>query len=1148
MGVYLATAIVLILYAVLAWFVGTWLHLQGASLWLVRVGLALIGFLGAGVFLWFHRKLRSDAGESGFGPGAPVTIEIDALLNQADQKLRSAKLTSGTTLRALPIVFLLGEPNSAKTSIMLRSGLDPELLAGVVYRETETVPTNTLNVWFARGTLFIEIGGAILGDTRLWMRILNRTSAPGLASALGKGVSAPRAVVMCCDAERLRAGAEKLIPIARKLGGQLQTMANTLGASFPVYTLFTKLDQVPKFTEFVSNLTADEGRQILGTTVAQRDPRQGMFAEEEKNRLGKQFDQLVYSLAEKRLDYLSRENAPAKLPAVYEFPREFRKIRDQILTFLVEMSRPTQLGTNPFLRGFYFSGVRPVMIRENVAAEPMPVASKGTAGLGVTTILSVSALEGGPVAGASTVNVARSRRVPEWTFLPYLFSEVILRDRAALGTSSQRNKTDAIRRVLLATLGIVLMGLAIAFLVSFVNNRGLQQDVMSASKALAAAGSAPVDVPSADQLKQLEELRGILARVERNQSDGAPLSYRFGLYSGDGLYPEARRIYFNHFLRLLLSSTEKSMTVALRQLPDRAGSADLYQAPYATLKAYLITTGLAAGHHDQNSKQFLAPILLNRWSTGKGLDGERMELARQQFEYYSQALITADPYALNKDTTAVEHARSYLRQFNETERIYQNMLNEAGKNSPPLNFNRQYPGSGLVVINSYEIAGAFTREGFATMQNSLQNPERFFGGDGWVLGEKGTLDLSKGALQQQLQTRYYGDFLNQWRSFLKATRIAGYASSKDAASKLQMLSGNNSPLLKLFWIAQKNTSVEIPNLASAFQPVQMLAKDSSEDHLITPANQPYMGALLNLQSSVDSLANNPNPQADPGPVLSAAGAAKGSVGGIAQGFRVDNEGHVDSTVRKLLEDPITGAENLVRKIGPAQLNAAGAAFCQQFNSLTNKYPFSASPNEATLQDVEAIFKPVTGSLSTFYEASLKTVLVRQGSLFAMSPSATMRVSPQFISFLNHAAGISEAMYPAGSLQPHVTYTLRQLPSKGIEKLSLAIDDQTLAGEGQSKQFTWTGNPSSKVKGTYSASNSLFASEQGVWAPFHLMDDARWVSGPTPTLEWPLEIGQGHRPQTLPDGTPMVIRYELSAGAQMFRRESLGMRCPSVGAR
>ncbi len=476
------------------------------------------------------------------------------------------------------------------------------------------------------------------------------------------------------------------------------------------------------------------------------------------------------------------------------------------------------------------------------------------------------------------------------------------------------------------------------------------------------------------------------------------------------------------------------------------------------------------------------------------------------------------------------------------------MLTAAGKNIPSMNFNRQFPGSAQVVVNSYEVPGAFTKDGFANMQIALQNPQKFFGGEDWVLGEKSVLPINQDSLQQDLRNRYYTDFVSQWRKFLRETRVVGYGNLKDANNKLQVLSGNNSPLLQLFRVAQKNTNVDIPNMASAFQPVQALAKDSSDQVLIAGANQPYMEKLLALQNSVSTVALSSAPQPDTAPALAVAAAARNTVGSIAQGFRIDNDGHVDSIVKNLLEEPITYAEKALGKVGPEVLNAAGRSFCAQYDALLNKYPFSASPAEATLQDVATVFQPGTGALWMFYDANLKSILLRQGSQFVMSPSATMHVSGQFISFMNHAAGISEALYPAGSPQPHFAYTLRQLPSKGIEQISLTIDDQTLAGEGQSKQFTWTGSPSSTVKGTYTTSNSPFASEQGLWAPFHLMDEARWIPGPTPTLEWPLEIGQSHRPQTLPDGTPMVIRYELSSGAQMFRRESLGMRCPAVGAR
>src|SRR5258708_845186 len=157
---------------------------------------------------------------------------------------------------------------------------------------------------------------------------------------------------------------------------------------------------------------------------------------------------------------------------------------------------------------------------------------------------------------------------------------------------------------------------------------------MAVNKALAVTVPGTIEIPTAEQLRQLERLRATLVTLETNQKDGAPLSYRWGLYNGDRLYPEARRVYFSYFRRLLLDSTQKALMTTLRQLPERAGQADPYLEPYEALKAYLIITD----RHDKSTKEFLAPVLLNRWSAGKGLDQERSELARQQFEYYSEAL------------------------------------------------------------------------------------------------------------------------------------------------------------------------------------------------------------------------------------------------------------------------------------------------------------------------------------------------------------------------------------------------------------------------------------------------------------------------------------------------------------------------------
>ena len=51
---------------------------------------------------------------------------------------------------------------------------------------------------------------------------------------------------------------------------------------------------------------------------------------------------------------------------------------------------------------------------------------------------------------------------------------------------------------------------------------------------------------------KLDTLRQALERLTGYHREGAPLGYRWGLYAGDDLYPEARRIYFARFQQLLL--------------------------------------------------------------------------------------------------------------------------------------------------------------------------------------------------------------------------------------------------------------------------------------------------------------------------------------------------------------------------------------------------------------------------------------------------------------------------------------------------------------------------------------------------------------------------------------------------------------------
>ena len=98
--------------------------------------------------------------------------------------------------------------------------------------------------------------------------------------------------------------------------------------NLPVYALFTKKDRLPFLTENVRNLSNEEAQQVLGVTLPMAGVRpEGVYAEQEAARLGAHFEWLFRSLADNRIEFLPRENDPSKLPAGYEFPREFRKLR-----------------------------------------------------------------------------------------------------------------------------------------------------------------------------------------------------------------------------------------------------------------------------------------------------------------------------------------------------------------------------------------------------------------------------------------------------------------------------------------------------------------------------------------------------------------------------------------------------------------------------------------------------------------------------------------------------------------------------------------------------------------------------------------------------------------------------------------------------
>jgi len=298
-----------------------------------------------------------------------------------------------------------------------------------------------------------------------------------------------------------------------------------------------------------------------------------VFTRKKKTRrLGKAFDELFYSLAERRLDLLGRENDGSQLPAIYEFPRELRKLRTLLVQFLVDLTRPSQLSVNPFLRGFYFSGVRPVFVEDVSVAAPQVQAPDLASNAGATRIFSSTNFTAAP--SAPSPQASGSRKVPQWVFLSQLFNDIIVKDRVALAASGFSSRVSLLRRIALTAISLVALVCAIGFLVSFVGNRQLESDVRAAINELRTTQGGVNDVPTLASLQKLDRLRQHVATLAEYETDGVPLRLRWGLYIGDNLYPDARRAYFERFRQLLFAYTQGKLLDGLRTVPDSPGAND----------------------------------------------------------------------------------------------------------------------------------------------------------------------------------------------------------------------------------------------------------------------------------------------------------------------------------------------------------------------------------------------------------------------------------------------------------------------------------------------------------------------------------------------------------------------------------------------
>ncbi|HYR91340.1 MAG TPA: ImcF-related family protein [Terriglobia bacterium] len=1203
----------LFLYLCLVWVGAVYLYsgpaiFEFGLLWTAIGLLALfVCIVGSHIFTWWGRWRARPAQPKAPKP-AQVVHEDDAgmaaLIAEANAALAKAPAFADKGTRAplysLPWYLLIGPEGSGKTSTFLNSGVEPQSLAGQV---TGPMPSNRIgNFWLAKDAIFVEVSGkAFSGDSDRWIQLLRvlrgADSVPSWRRLLGtpENTLALRGVIGFSDVQEFRgasADPQRFEKYCRNWQERLRGIGEVFGVEFPVYHVITKCDEIPFFPDFFRQLPEVETGQVLGCTfplhrIEASQPGE-VFADAAVKRLTKAFRALYHSLAERRLTHLATETTPTRRPAIYEFPRELKRIRASLVQFLTDAFRPDPLRPGPLLRGYYLTAIREV---EMGAPEPTTGPDEWKT-LDSRSIRSVDAtgMFGADAFGNSinrSINRPRQKRmVLRWSFVSELFHRIVLLDQPVHVAAPVDARWERFRRrVFVGACGVCGL-LSLAFFISWLGNVNLLRDVEAAARARLQKQD---DLASISDLQKLDALRLQFERLR----NGPGWWLHSGLYAGNRILDATRVAYFRRFNDVLLTDLNRDMVRRLKALPATPGADDPYDPIYQRLKTHLMISAgtcpvepVLVSHVLKEVRGDVAPKNGADWQT----------LADRQIDFYAGELPNGNPSPMLADDVARAQAQEYLRNITGVDQIYAAIFASAEKAfAKPQRLADVAPNYAQVLKGPDEISSVFTVDGWKFVEKASK--ERNSGvGESCVLGEgteRAPNATPAGSVAEAIQRRFARDYIDRWQKFVAGFSIVPYTNPADAARKLGILSSNTSPLLGLFSMTANQTSFPAGPLAALqkdvagivqkntpgiVQKIEKAVSGSVEEtkpqptgppgtaaeinqffepvHLVvapgngpwpSDKNKPYMDELAHLRTAMENIAGN---SSDPAAIQEASKSYVNGLDVVRQISAPFKRDELSMDVVTLLEEPIELTKPFTKPpdvVG--QINGKFRALCISLDrTLLRKFPFRPSTEDAMLSDLAAAFGPA-GSVWKFRaEPPFGELTVKEGSQWkAKDPAQKPQVTPEILAFLNRAQGITTAFFPAGSTQPHLTYTLRPRLDSAFTGGILEVEFDGQLHQWTSvlqKQFNWPAAPGA-TSGAIARIRTgptaySFALRGGVWGIFRIMADAQPRALSSPIVEW--------KYTTLKDLIqPVPVKMEFAdfpGGVDIFNPVFFsGLQCP-----
>jgi type VI secretion system protein ImpL len=1100
--------------------------------------------------------------------------ELTTSAEEVVQFLKNSNLGAGKdAVYALPWYLVIGTPKSGKTSLVLSSGLNFQNLPSQRQSEQRFIrPTRSVDWRVTSDAVFLDTAGRYQtegADHEEWSSLLETVKKYRQQRPLD-------GMILTVSAERiLHADEAEVEQMAKVLRARVdETMARTK-TRFPVYLVFTHADAIEGFRDSFSTSQREGQALVWGATIPleQSANAHALFDGE--------YDLLQTSVMKRRLIRLSAPFTPVRQLKIFNFPLHFGSARRKLGAFVASLFRPNPFSESPFLRGFYFTAV--------------PVNRQSSRG------------------GMGQTQVGAQQTVGQSYFSERLFRDVVLRDKDLVATFQAQKVRPPVMGWLLLFSGAFLTFLLLAFSAySLYQNKQLLDKATTRGQALqvitrADKGRNPLDKKEEEasaEIEATENLREVLDELDKYEREGAPLSMRLGLYSGSRIYKEKLLdIYFNAIehrfknptverLQNDLRKFSASPAIAVSGQPTKEQEKEL-ERHYELFKAYLM---LSNEYRDKAEPSSLSNTLADYWKTESKIPSRQEQVSLEQLKFYARQIDRDRFPRIQLDKGLVEGVRKKLQVYPAVLRYYQRVTSDINKEVPSVSTENVLAGrSGGVLEGSHIVPGAYTLNGYRNyMKDAIAKAGNEIGKDDWVMGIKDEKAQAQGADIQRLQDKYFSDYTEQWRSFIRGVNVKPFKSKEDAANALKEFGRVDSPMAILVRRVKEETNLSAKQEEGWFAWIKsfIVSSDDTEmggETVVDKAFKPlatfvgseggkeggkddapltkYNNHLKNLGDQLakpeiqikkisEDIANEKTPTWLSKP--------RDAVNALLENFNDETAAGPD--LAALLRKPV---DNLDALVGATELEQIRKTWMEavlpKAKEAERGYPYDAAASGyADLTRITTYLNPVDGTLSKFFNDRLSKHFELVDGQYKVREGGQAQFTPEFVAYLNNAFKLRAALFGEKSPRPEFSYdfTLQKTDDTPIE---VKIDGETIdsssgtgsktlkfpATSGESGVFLGLGSSDStstssitpdadsqngeiaKPSPSSSQSGAVSKKYPGVWGLFEFFDDGGGASKKQPTGEYLLTYKLGAKSVTIslkPSGSDLFNRSLFTARA------------------